>query len=200
MTILERLQSNGIRRLGRPKVGFRYRDVQGKAVTGADRKRIDALKIPPAWTDVAINPSPALVRPIGLERFPIVRSVRLQADVRRPTEAGRYEVVKTALTATSVLVEPPASTVTQWPALSEPPLDGPTVLGAPAPPQIPEQTRVEPHPSATADNTPSADTKTRTPWTTAADVGVALGRGSQNAGVATAGFFSRVAKKVAGSF
>jgi hypothetical protein len=34
----------------------------------------------------------------------------------------------------------------------------------------------------------------------AADGGVAIGRRSQNAGVATAGFFSRFGKKVADSF
>jgi hypothetical protein len=39
-----------------------------------------------------------------------------------------------------------------------------------------------------------------TPWSMAADGGVAIGRASRNAGVATAGFFSRFGKKVAASF
>jgi beta-lactamase regulating signal transducer with metallopeptidase domain len=40
----------------------------------------------------------------------------------------------------------------------------------------------------------------RAPWMAAADAGVAIGRGSQNAGVATAAFFSRFGRKIAGSF
>jgi beta-lactamase regulating signal transducer with metallopeptidase domain len=39
-----------------------------------------------------------------------------------------------------------------------------------------------------------------TPWGAAADAGIALGRGSQRAATATAGFFTRVSKKIAGSF
>lgn len=56
MTNLERLQQIGIRRLGSPKRGFRYRPVSGR-LTKADLDRIDELRIPPAWTDVAINPA-----------------------------------------------------------------------------------------------------------------------------------------------
>src|SRR5829696_1187231 len=55
MTHLERLQQNGIRRLGTPKRGFRYRPASGR-LTQADLQRIYELKIPPAWTEVAINP------------------------------------------------------------------------------------------------------------------------------------------------
>jgi bla regulator protein blaR1 len=39
-----------------------------------------------------------------------------------------------------------------------------------------------------------------TPWAAANDAGVALGRSSQNAGVATAGFFTRFGKRIARSF
>jgi hypothetical protein len=42
--------------------------------------------------------------------------------------------------------------------------------------------------------------KPRAPWTAAADGGAAIGRKSKDAGVATAGFFTRVAHRVAGSF
>ena len=56
MTNLERLQQTGIRRLGSPKRGFRYRPTSGR-LTKADLDRINALKIPPAWTEVAINPA-----------------------------------------------------------------------------------------------------------------------------------------------
>lgn len=56
MTNLERLQNIGIRRLGSPKRGFRYKPASGR-LTSEDLKRIDELKIPPAWTDVFINPA-----------------------------------------------------------------------------------------------------------------------------------------------
>jgi DNA topoisomerase I len=56
MTKFERLQSIGIRRLGSPKRGFRYESQNGR-LTKADFERIEKLKIPPAWVDVAINPA-----------------------------------------------------------------------------------------------------------------------------------------------
>lgn len=56
MTNLERLQNIGIRRLGSPKRGFRYQSSNGR-LTKDDLTRIDALKIPPAWTDVFVNPA-----------------------------------------------------------------------------------------------------------------------------------------------
>jgi len=55
MTNLERLQTTGIRRVGSAKRGFRYLSLNGGVVTKADRDRINNLRIPPAWTDVAIN-------------------------------------------------------------------------------------------------------------------------------------------------
>lgn len=55
MTSIERLQSSGIRRLGTPGRGFRYRGPDGKRVSRDDLSRIEDLKIPPAWEDVAIN-------------------------------------------------------------------------------------------------------------------------------------------------
>jgi DNA topoisomerase-1 len=56
MTKLERLQNIGIRRLGTPKRGFRYKPQSGR-LTKTDLDRINDLKIPPAWTDVFINPA-----------------------------------------------------------------------------------------------------------------------------------------------
>lgn len=55
MTTHERLQQSGIRRLGTPARGFRYQRADGKKLSAADRERIEALKIPPAWTNVWIN-------------------------------------------------------------------------------------------------------------------------------------------------
>src|SRR6266446_3481727 len=67
MTQLERLQKTGIRRLGSPK-RFRYTTAEGAKVSRADLARIDALRIPPAWTNVAINPSPGgSVQVVGMD-------------------------------------------------------------------------------------------------------------------------------------
>ncbi|HEY5883896.1 MAG TPA: hypothetical protein VIT88_04375, partial [Pyrinomonadaceae bacterium] len=59
MTTFERLQQTGIRRVGTAARGFRYQRADGKKASADDRKRIDALKIPPAWSDVWINASPS---------------------------------------------------------------------------------------------------------------------------------------------
>src|SRR5688572_20916592 len=55
MTKLERLQKTGINRRGSFARGFTYKRADGTKVNAADRKRIEDLKIPPAWTDVWIN-------------------------------------------------------------------------------------------------------------------------------------------------
>lgn len=57
MTQLERLQRTGIRRVGTSNSGFGYKSASGAPVSRADLIRIKALKIPPAWTNVAINRS-----------------------------------------------------------------------------------------------------------------------------------------------
>jgi DNA topoisomerase I len=56
ISFLERLQTIGIKRLGTPKRGFRYQSQNGR-LTQTDLQRIYELKIPPAWTEVAINPA-----------------------------------------------------------------------------------------------------------------------------------------------
>ncbi len=69
MTRIERLQRNGIRRLGTPKRGFRYVSADGRPVARAVRSRIEAITIPPAWKNVFIHPSPrAAVQAIGQDR------------------------------------------------------------------------------------------------------------------------------------
>jgi DNA topoisomerase I len=57
MRHIERLEAEGIRRLGSPGRGFRYKHVNGKPVSAQERERIEALKLPPAWKDVLISPS-----------------------------------------------------------------------------------------------------------------------------------------------
>jgi len=68
VTVVERLQERGIRRIGSPKKGFRYKGPNGR-VSKADQKRIRALVVPPAWTDVFVDTSPAsAVQAIGKDR------------------------------------------------------------------------------------------------------------------------------------
>ena len=55
-------------------------------------------------------------------------------------------------------------------------------------------------PSAAPGQTAVTADKSQSPWTAVAAGGTAIGRKSKDAGVATAGFFSRFAKRVAGSF
>jgi DNA topoisomerase-1 len=55
MTRIETLCARGFRRLGSPARGFRYVNAEGRKVSRADADRIEALKIPPAWTDVCIS-------------------------------------------------------------------------------------------------------------------------------------------------
>ncbi|HEU4478299.1 MAG TPA: hypothetical protein VFR80_07250 [Pyrinomonadaceae bacterium] len=58
MTRTEQLHHRGIIRLGSAKRGFKYRHSDGRKVSASDLKRIRALVLPPAWTEVAINPLP----------------------------------------------------------------------------------------------------------------------------------------------
>lgn len=58
MTRIQRLQQKGILRLGSPKRGFRYKYSDGRRVRSEEVERINSLRIPPAWSDVAISPSP----------------------------------------------------------------------------------------------------------------------------------------------
>jgi beta-lactamase regulating signal transducer with metallopeptidase domain len=53
---------------------------------------------------------------------------------------------------------------------------------------------------APAASPPASDADSRSTWGSPADAGVAIGRGTKKAGVATAGAFTRFAKKIAGSF
>jgi DNA topoisomerase-1 len=55
MTTIERLHATGILRTGTPKSGFRYMPANGGKVRAQDLARIQQLRIPPAWTDTAIN-------------------------------------------------------------------------------------------------------------------------------------------------
>lgn len=84
MTTLERLQRSGIRRLGTPKRGFRYVGADGKRVSAEDRKRIDALRIPPAWNEVWISATPsATVQAIGKDAAGRLQYLYHEKQVRK---------------------------------------------------------------------------------------------------------------------
>jgi hypothetical protein len=65
---------------------------------------------------------------------------------------------------------------------------------------VPAASADQPDANASAGEAVSVPATARDPWIAVADAGVAVGRGSQNAGVATAGFFTRFGKKIANSF
>jgi DNA topoisomerase-1 len=66
---IERLQRSGHRRVGSPARGFRYVRFDGRPLGGAEVERIEALKLPPAWTDVHVNAAPgAKLQAIGRDR------------------------------------------------------------------------------------------------------------------------------------
>jgi DNA topoisomerase-1 len=68
MTGVDRLQSTGILRSGSPSRGFSYRRTDGRRLTTEDIARIRKLRLPPAWTNVAINPSAnGRLQAIGLD-------------------------------------------------------------------------------------------------------------------------------------
>ena len=91
MTRLERLQRGGIRRLGTPKQGFTYETADGGHVKAADLERIEKLKIPPAWTEVAIHPSPrASLQAIGKDAAGRWQYLYHEAHTRRQ-EQKKFE-------------------------------------------------------------------------------------------------------------
>src|ERR1700730_10160025 len=68
MTQLERLQKHGIRRFRTSRRSFRYATSSDAKAGREDRARINTLRIPPAWTDVAINRSPGgLLQAVGMD-------------------------------------------------------------------------------------------------------------------------------------
>jgi DNA topoisomerase-1 len=58
MTLRSHLLKTGIRRSGGPRNGYRYRHADGRGISAATARRIGALRIPAAWTDVSIARAP----------------------------------------------------------------------------------------------------------------------------------------------
>lgn len=91
MTRLEKIQKSGINRVGSPARGFRYKRADGKKLNAADRKRIDALRIPPAWTDVWINASATgTVQAIGKDAAGRLQYLYHDSHVRK-REAKKFK-------------------------------------------------------------------------------------------------------------
>ena len=84
MTKLEQLQNSGIRRLGTPARGFKYKNADGTRVSAANLKRIDDLHIPPAWSNVWINATVGgAVQAIGQDAAGRLQSLYHASHVRR---------------------------------------------------------------------------------------------------------------------
>ncbi|MCC6650235.1 MAG: DNA topoisomerase IB [Candidatus Eisenbacteria bacterium] len=57
LSLRAHLQLTGIRRLGSPRNGYRYRRASGAPVAHREHARLATLRIPPSWRDVAIAPA-----------------------------------------------------------------------------------------------------------------------------------------------
>jgi DNA topoisomerase-1 len=90
MSRIEQLQKTGIKRLGTPARGFRYKMADGKRVSSADLNRIEQLKIPPAWTEVWINSKPGgTVQAVGKDAAGRLQYLYHENHVRRQ-EAKKF--------------------------------------------------------------------------------------------------------------
>ena len=97
MTKLEQFQKTGINRLGTPARGFKYRTVDGKKTSAADLKRIEELKIPPAWTEVWINSAPGgAVQAVGRDAAGRLQYIYHENHVRRQEARKFKRVIKFA--------------------------------------------------------------------------------------------------------
>ena len=85
MTSIERLQTAGIRRFGSPKSGFRW-----KGASKRDLDRLEGLKIPPAWTDVAVSRSPqSRLQAVGRRAQSVLRIFTKLREIRFPIAKAR---------------------------------------------------------------------------------------------------------------
>ena len=86
MTQIELLQHTGFRRVGSPRSGFRFVGAPPRAVP-----RLRSVRIPPAWTDVAVSRNPrARLLAVGRDKKGRWQYVYSQAAVRE-REQRKYE-------------------------------------------------------------------------------------------------------------
>jgi len=97
MTTTERIHANGILRTGTPKSGFRYRRADGGNVTQKDLTRIRQLRIPPAWTDVAVNSAEnGRVQVVGRDAAARWQYLYHETHVRRREREKFHRIIKFA--------------------------------------------------------------------------------------------------------
>src|ERR1035437_7129024 len=98
MTKLEQLQKSGLRRVGTQARGYKYFSAGGTKVSAADLKRIDELKIPPAWSDAWINAAAGgAVQAIGRDTAGRLQSLYHANHVRRQEARKFRRMIKFAL-------------------------------------------------------------------------------------------------------
>jgi serine-type D-Ala-D-Ala endopeptidase (penicillin-binding protein 7) len=148
----------------------------GGGLTFAPNGPTAAADAPSASNHIELNQSPATAT---LAR-------------RTSSDAPRLVVVRETkrLEAEPLAIQGSRNWVAELPQTALLPIDTP--LSAPDTPA-----RLDP--AVIGGSGPAAD-NSRAPWTSAADAGVAIGRTSKGAAVATGGFFSRVGKTIASSF
>src|SRR5262245_8682328 len=94
MTVREHLAGRGIRRLKSGRA-FRYIDANGRPVSRRDVKRCRALRIPPAWKDVAISARPhSRVQAIGRDAAGRWQYVYHATHVRRQEQEKFRRVIQ----------------------------------------------------------------------------------------------------------
>jgi DNA topoisomerase I len=97
MTTTERIHSNGILRMGTPARGFRYRSADARKVTQKDLARIRQLRIPPAWTEVAINSAEnGRVQAVGRDAAGRWQYLYHESHVRRREREKFHRIIKFA--------------------------------------------------------------------------------------------------------
>jgi beta-lactamase regulating signal transducer with metallopeptidase domain len=139
----------------------------------------------------------------GLEAMERIASVPGIGRQRSPDTSRAVELLPPALPVTQA--EPQKTAEMTAPAQPGMELQQPLSIGAPDTLALPgirtpiSESVALPAPKD-GDRDPSATAKLATPWGAAADAGAGVGRGSQKAAVATAGFFSKLSKSIAGVF
>jgi DNA topoisomerase I len=88
MTLRGAIFATGIRRVGEPSAGFQYLNADGSPVAETDAKRIAALRIPPAWREVAVARSPrGKVQAVGRDAAGRWQYLYLRAHSARQSRA-----------------------------------------------------------------------------------------------------------------
>jgi beta-lactamase regulating signal transducer with metallopeptidase domain len=171
----------------------------------------DLVRVGPAPVAETVSTDlvPAIVVRSESDRAPVVAEPRRMSpraapvptrgmtDKRRPTTPS--EPVTAPLTVESNLF---ATGSAAPPPVDPPPLPATALSGRIDQAHLPFATTPMQSASRESHNTASPVESARppSPWAAATDAGVAVGRSSKNAAVATAGAFSRFGKRIAGSF